>query len=67
MTMETEVLGTRSRGRAHTYEEVSRILKISKRQLIREIRAGALKADRLSERVIRIFDDALDEYISRGR
>lgn len=54
---------TRGRGKAYTYADTARILKISKRQVIREVRAGKLKAVTLSPRVSRIFDSELDSYI----
>ena len=63
----TERPGTRNRGRAHRYGDAAQILGISERQVIREVRAGRLKADKLSERVIRIFDDSLDAYVERRR
>jgi hypothetical protein len=34
------------------------------RTVIREVRNGKLKADRLSERVVRIFDDSIDQYVA---
>jgi excisionase family DNA binding protein len=63
----TERLGTRSRGRAHRYGDVAQILGISEREVIRKVRSGELKADKLSARVVRIFDDSLDAFVERQR
>ena len=62
MTTDTAEPATRTRGRAHTYDDAAKIFKVSKRQIIREVRSGRLKADKLSDRVIRIFDDQIDAY-----
>jgi excisionase family DNA binding protein len=64
--MTTETLSTRSRGRAHTLADVSEILKISKRRLIREIRAGRLKAVQFGPHMVRIFDADLDAFIAQS-
>ena len=61
----TVPLASRSRGRAHRYREAAQILNISERTVIREVRKGRLKADRLSERVVRIFDDSIDDYVAQ--
>jgi excisionase family DNA binding protein len=63
----TERPGTRSRGRAHSYADVAQILGISEREVIRKVRSGELKADKLSARVVRIFDDSLDAFVERQR
>lgn len=54
---------TRSRGRAHRYKSVAKILDVSVRHVIREVQAGKLKATYIGERSPRIFDDALDAYV----
>jgi excisionase family DNA binding protein len=59
--------GTRSRGRAHSYADVAKILGVSEREVIRMCARGDLKADKLSARVVRIFDDSLDAYVERQR
>jgi excisionase family DNA binding protein len=58
---------SRPRGRAHRYREAAELLNCSERQVIRLVRSGVLRADRLSERVVRIFDDSIDAYIERVR
>jgi excisionase family DNA binding protein len=63
----TETLTSRHRGRAHRYRDAAEILKVSERQVIRLVRRGVLRADKLSERVVRIFDDSIDAYLERVR
>jgi excisionase family DNA binding protein len=58
---------SRPRGRAHRYREVAEILNCSERHVIRLVRQGALRADRLGPRVIRIFDDSIDQYVASVR
>ena len=65
--MTTETLASRGRGRAHRYREAAQILNVSERQVIRLARRGVLKADKLSERVVRIFDDSIDAYLEHVR
>jgi excisionase family DNA binding protein len=65
--MTTKDMGTRSRGRAHSYADVAKILQVSEREVIRMVRRGELKADKFSARVVRIFDDSLDAYVERQR
>jgi len=61
--MSTEIR-VRERGRAHRYRDAAKILNVSERQIIRYVRAGKLKADKLSARVIRIFDDSIDAFVA---
>ena len=65
--MTTETLSSRNRGRAHRYREAAQILNCSERHIIREVRSGRLKADKLGERVVRIFDDSIDSYLEHVR
>jgi excisionase family DNA binding protein len=58
---------TSRRGRAHRYREVAQILSCSERHIIREVQSGRLKATRLGGRVVRIFDDSLDQYLDLVR
>ena len=65
--MSPVTLASRSRGRAHRYREAAQILNCSERTIIRKVRSGELKADKLSERVIRVFDDSIDAYLEHVR
>jgi excisionase family DNA binding protein len=65
--MTTEVLRVRDRGRAHRYREVAQKFNCSERHVIRLVRGGQLRADRLGPRVVRIFDDSIDEYLASIR
>ena len=65
--MTTEALRIRDRGRAHRYREAAQVLNCSERHIIRLVRSGKLKADRLGARVVRIFDDSIDEYLASIR
>jgi excisionase family DNA binding protein len=65
--MTTEVLRVRDRGRAHRYREAAQVLNCSERHIIRLVRSGKLKADRLGARVVRIFDDELDRFVANAR
>ena len=65
--MTSEALRVRDRGRAHRYREAAQILNVSERHIIRLVRSGRLKADRLGARVIRIFDDELDRFVASAR
>jgi excisionase family DNA binding protein len=58
---------TRRRGRAHRYREAAQALNCSERHVIRLVRGGKLRADRLGARVVRIFDDSIDEYLASIR
>ena len=66
-TMTTAQLRVRDRGRAHRYREAAQILNVSERHIIRLVRSGRLKADRLGARVVRIFDDELDRFVASAR
>jgi excisionase family DNA binding protein len=63
--MTTEVF--RDRGRAHRYREAAQVLNCSERHIIRLVRSGKLKADRLGARVVKIFDDELDRFVANAR
>jgi excisionase family DNA binding protein len=65
--MTTEVFRVRNRGRAHRYREAAQVLNCSERHIIRLVRSGKLKADRLGARVVRIFDDELDRFVANAR
>ena len=65
--MTSEALRVRDRGRAHRYREAALILNVSERHIIRLVRSGKLKADRLGARVVRIFDDELDRFVASAR
>jgi hypothetical protein len=65
--MSIKELGTRSRGRAHSYADIAKILQVSEHEVIRKVRSGELKADKLSTRCVRIFDDSLDAFVERQR
>jgi excisionase family DNA binding protein len=58
---------SRPRGRAHRYREVAEILNCSERSVIRLVRQGLLRADRIGPRVVRIFDDSIDQYAASVR
>jgi excisionase family DNA binding protein len=58
---------SRPRGRAHRYREVAEILNCSERSVIRLVRQGLLRADRIGPRVVRIFDDSIDQYVASVR
>jgi len=58
---------SRPRGRAHRYREVAEILNCSERSVIRLVRQGLLRADRIGRRVVRIFDDSIDQYVASVR
>jgi excisionase family DNA binding protein len=66
MAMST-VIPTSKRGRAYRYGEVAAMLNVSRRTIEREVERGRLKADTLSARVKRIFDDSIDAYVNRTR
>jgi excisionase family DNA binding protein len=66
-TMTTEIFRVRDRGRAHRYREAAQVLNCSERHIIRLVRSGKLKADRLGARVVRIFDDELDRFVANAR
>jgi|RhiMetdeSRZDD1v2_1073273.scaffolds.fasta_scaffold138762_3 excisionase family DNA binding protein len=65
--MPTDTLRVHNRGRAHRYREVAQVLNCSERHVIRLVRGGQLRADRLGARVVRIFDDSIDEYLASIR
>jgi excisionase family DNA binding protein len=65
--MTTDVFRVRDRGRAHRYREAAQVLNCSERHIIRLVRSGKLKADRLGARVVRIFDDELDRFVASAR
>ena len=56
---------SRPRGRAHRYREVAEILNCSERSVIRLVRQGLLRADRIGPRVVRIFDSAARRTATR--
>jgi|GEM_PF-884852 len=58
---------SRPRGRAHRYREVAEILNCSERSVIRLVRQGLLRADRIGPRLVRIFDDSIDQYVASVR
>jgi excisionase family DNA binding protein len=62
-----EIQRIRDRGRAHRYREAAQVLNCSERHIIRLVRSGKLKADRLGDRVVRIFDDELDRFVASAR
>jgi excisionase family DNA binding protein len=65
--MSTEIPTLNKRGRAHRYSEVAKMFDVSERTIIREVRSGRLKADRLGARIVRIFDDSIAQYLERVR
>jgi excisionase family DNA binding protein len=65
--MTTDTIPLSKRGRCHSYDDVAKMLHVSRRTIEREVDRGRLKADTLSLRAKRIFDDALDQYLKRTR
>ena len=61
-----EIPTSRSRGRAHRYQTVAKILDVSVRHVIREVERGKLKVTFIGPRQPRIFDDELDRYVAAG-
>jgi excisionase family DNA binding protein len=61
------VIPISKRGRAHRVRDVAQMLNVSTRTVEREIARGRLRADTLSARAKRIFDDAINEYVERMR
>jgi hypothetical protein len=66
LPMNTDTLEPRSkRGRAWRVRDVAKLFNVSTRTVEREIERGRLKADTLSRRAKRIFDDAIDAYADK--
>jgi excisionase family DNA binding protein len=64
MTTTTLEPATRSRGRAHRYRDVAKMLNCSPRSVMRLVESGQLKAVYLGPHSPRIFDADIDAFIA---